>query len=865
MASNAVINIQVNGQQATQTMGAINNSVNTTIKSTTNLKTQLRAMTLEMQGLDPASAKFKQLAIEAGKLKDTIRDTAAVINATAGSPMENMATGLTKIGGIGINAFQGIAGMQALLGDNSEELAKTMAKLQGAMAVGEALKGLGGLSDTFTEIKASLGAAAAGYANLTIVQKGNEIATNSGTIATKALGMSMKALPIVAIIAGIAAIAGALYAYSKSNKEAEEAEKKRLATLKAQDEAQKKFSGNLAKEVVGVKILAEQVKNSEPGSKRRVELIKEMNEKYGTHLTNIKDEAKFTKDVNDEVRDYIELAEKRIRATLAEETATKYISRENELRAKSNKLKKEAGDIDAFATKNAEGLYEIHKKDRDISIAQYAGDPGKQQRIIDEKNAKLKKIEQMNEANRLAKMADDAAKYADNALKNAAKYAEQTEETDDVVTESKNNEIKVNKELEESLNDLMATEFERTHNEEENALKRKEEKDAELKRLFELSTDDLNKQKQFDDAKAINERLYQAEIKKIRDKAEKENNERIANEVQFYLDKIQEKIDKEAEIEKEAFDKNKETADAKWQEQLDSFKDMSNKASDAIGNIFEGVFTGENINESFDALRESISGVTKEMFQTFIAEFSTLDLEKKVELIGEALQKVSQMTVNAISAMFDARAEKEAEARNAYYTAETETLNAQLKNRMLTEEEYDSEIRRLESRRKEEEKQAKQKAFKQNKALAIANAVMNTATAVMGAAPVIPLMIAMGVLGAAQVGIIASQQFKAARGGIVPGNAPSHIDSVNALLAPGETVINSRSSAMYPELLSTINEAGGGVPLVPKTVSTQMSGTNSNGNNNQSISVEVNANVIESSMTNVQGRVERLRRSKNIF
>ena len=49
MASNAVINIQVNGQQATQTMGAINNSVNTTIKSTTNLKTQLRAMTLEMK------------------------------------------------------------------------------------------------------------------------------------------------------------------------------------------------------------------------------------------------------------------------------------------------------------------------------------------------------------------------------------------------------------------------------------------------------------------------------------------------------------------------------------------------------------------------------------------------------------------------------------------------------------------------------------------------------------------------------------------------------------------------------------------------------------------------------------------------
>jgi hypothetical protein len=38
-------------------------------------------------------------------------------------------------------------------------------------------------------------------------------------------------------------------------------------------------------------------------------------------------------------------------------------------------------------------------------------------------------------------------------------------------------------------------------------------------------------------------------------------------------------------------------------------------------------------------------------------------------------------------------------------------------------------------------------------------------------------------------------------------------DNVQANLSPGETIINSRSSRMFQPLLSSINQAGGGVPL----------------------------------------------------
>ena len=50
-------------------------------------------------------------------------------------------------------------------------------------------------------------------------------------------------------------------------------------------------------------------------------------------------------------------------------------------------------------------------------------------------------------------------------------------------------------------------------------------------------------------------------------------------------------------------------------------------------------------------------------------------------------------------------------------------------------------------------------------------------------------------------------------GGVVSGQGSMYSDNVQAYLSPGETIINSRSSSMFQPLLSSINQAGGGVPL----------------------------------------------------
>jgi len=57
---------------------------------------------------------------------------------------------------------------------------------------------------------------------------------------------------------------------------------------------------------------------------------------------------------------------------------------------------------------------------------------------------------------------------------------------------------------------------------------------------------------------------------------------------------------------------------------------------------------------------------------------------------------------------------------------------------------------------------------------------------------------------------------KFATGGLVQGMGTSTSDSIIANLSNGESVINAKSTAMFGNLLSSINEAGGGVSFANK-------------------------------------------------
>ena len=64
----------------------------------------------------------------------------------------------------------------------------------------------------------------------------------------------------------------------------------------------------------------------------------------------------------------------------------------------------------------------------------------------------------------------------------------------------------------------------------------------------------------------------------------------------------------------------------------------------------------------------------------------------------------------------------------------------------------------------------------------------------------------------AAIGIVNSAKF--ADGGLVEGPGTGTSDSIPAMLSNGESVITARATSMFSPILSYINQAGGGAPIV---------------------------------------------------
>ena len=119
--------------------------------SSGNIKRELKAIQGELanmllNGVDPASERFQQLAARAGSIKDAMGDAKAVVGDFA-NDVRGLA-GITDVASSAIGAFQVGAGAMALFGVESEEAQQTLTKLAGAMSV---LNGVTQLQNTFMD------------------------------------------------------------------------------------------------------------------------------------------------------------------------------------------------------------------------------------------------------------------------------------------------------------------------------------------------------------------------------------------------------------------------------------------------------------------------------------------------------------------------------------------------------------------------------------------------------------------------------------------------------------------------------------------------------------------------------------------
>lgn len=283
----------------------MNEEIKAAANSTQSLKAQLRQLLNEIQNLEPGTARFRDLTNQAAGLRETIEDANAVVNQLAGNLSERLVRGITGVVSIGVAGFQAISAGVALFGDNSEELQKTMIRLQALLNLSNAIETFVGLDQKIVEIRASFASLTTSTTVQTVAQEGANVATSAGAVATTALGTAMKALPLIAIAAAIATLVFGIYQYATASSAAKKEDAERKKVKEDLIAAQKAETSQLAKSSAGFVLLINQLKSTNSGSKERIKLIDKINLIYPTNLKNIKDEAAFQKALNLTVADYI--------------------------------------------------------------------------------------------------------------------------------------------------------------------------------------------------------------------------------------------------------------------------------------------------------------------------------------------------------------------------------------------------------------------------------------------------------------------------------------------------------------------------------------------------------------------------------
>jgi hypothetical protein len=214
-----------------------------------NLKKELRQLTIQLQGLDPASKEFEQVAKRAGSIKEQLRGVADAINDADpekfGGKFQRTAEGIA-------GAFSAVTGAQALFGKNSEEIEKQMLKVQGAIALTQGISAMKELKNDSLELANSIkGKVLGAFASLTTaeianaqatgtmtgLQKAYAFAVGTSTGAMKAFRLALVATGIGALIVLIGFLVEKMMSYASSTAQAEKAQNKLNAEIDRQNAA----------------------------------------------------------------------------------------------------------------------------------------------------------------------------------------------------------------------------------------------------------------------------------------------------------------------------------------------------------------------------------------------------------------------------------------------------------------------------------------------------------------------------------------------------------------------------------------------------------------------------------------------------
>jgi hypothetical protein len=201
-------------------------SVEQVENKTKSLKAQLKEMKALLASGTLDSETFKKLSRDAGELQDKIGDVSSRVKNLA-SDSKGLDALMSAAQGL-VGGFAAVQGVSALLGDENEDLQKTMVKLQGAMS---ALAGIQAVANTLNK-ESALSTNSLSAANIV-----NSVQTGVSTAATylyaTAVGTAtgaMKTFRIALLATGIGAVivllGAAAYAMSKLGGDTEKTNEK---------------------------------------------------------------------------------------------------------------------------------------------------------------------------------------------------------------------------------------------------------------------------------------------------------------------------------------------------------------------------------------------------------------------------------------------------------------------------------------------------------------------------------------------------------------------------------------------------------------------------------------------------------------
>jgi hypothetical protein len=318
-----------------------------------SLKAQLREAQADVAALSDkfgvTSKEATAAAKAAGILKDKIADAKDLTDAF--NPDAKFNSLSRSIGGV-LNGFQAYEGAMGLIGVESEDLQKTLLKVQSAMALSQGIQGALEAKDSFVQLGAVVKTAFTGM-----------------TAASKAFMVGGIGL----LLTGIGLLIANWDNLTASSSKAAAEQKKYAEETKKSAEENKKATETIAEESTAFVGLIYQLKSTNENSKERKQLINEINAKYGTTLKNLSDETAFQAQLNLAVKDYISYQKAKYELSANEKQITENLKKQE---IYQNKLVSAKLALNQAELAGASGSYQSTQKLREAAqdnIDKYTG------------------------------------------------------------------------------------------------------------------------------------------------------------------------------------------------------------------------------------------------------------------------------------------------------------------------------------------------------------------------------------------------------------------------------------------------------------------------------------------------------------